>query len=62
LLFLKFDIFIEFHRHGEWLFPATLPADLDLEQLNPADQFVPTYLAGDMLPRNAGGLPTGTGD
>jgi len=47
---------------GEWLFPAELPADLDLERINLADQFFPTYLAVDILPKNAGVLLPGTGD
>jgi len=37
-------------------------ADFDLEPINLADQFVPTYLAGDIFPRYAGGLPPGTAD
>jgi hypothetical protein len=47
---------------GEWLFPAVLLADLDLEPINLADQFVPTYLAGDIFPWYAGGLPPGIAD
>ena len=35
-------------------------ADLDLEPINVADQFVLTYLVGDILTRYAGGLPPGT--
>ena len=47
---------------GEWLFPAVLLADLDFEPINLAEQFVPTYLFGDISPINAGGLPPGTAD
>ena len=47
---------------GEWLFPAVLLADLDLESINLSDQFVLTYLAGDVFPGYAGGLPPGTAD
>jgi hypothetical protein len=47
---------------GEWLFPAVLPVDLDLEQSNLADQFFLTYLVGGILPRYAGVSRTGTGD
>jgi hypothetical protein len=39
-----------------------ISADLDLEPINVADQFVLTYLVGDIFPRNAGGLPPGTAD
>jgi hypothetical protein len=39
-----------------------LPADFDLEPLNLADQFVLSYLVGDMLPRNAGDIPPVIGD
>ena len=46
----------------EYLFPAVILADLDLEPINPADQFVLTYLAVDFFPVNAGGLPPGTVD
>ena len=45
---------------GEWLFPAVVLADLDLEPINVADQSVLTYLVGDIFPRYAGGLPPGT--
>ena len=37
-------------------------ADLDLEPINVADQFVLTYLVGDIFPRWAGGLLPGTDD
>ena len=47
---------------GEWLFPAMLPADFDLEPFNLADQFVLSCLVSDMLPRNAGGVPPVFGD
>ena len=46
----------------EWLFPALLLADLDLEPLNLADQFVLSCLAGDVFPWYAGGFPPGTVD
>jgi hypothetical protein len=49
-------------RHGEWLFPAVLPADLDLELIKLADQFVLTYQAKDIHPRYTGSLPPATGD
>ena len=39
---------------GEWLFPAVLLADLDLEPINLSDQFVLTYLVGDLFPMYAG--------
>jgi hypothetical protein len=39
-----------------------LPVHFFGEQINLADQFVLTFLAGDMLPWCAGALPTGTGD
>ena len=42
---------------GEWLFPAMLPADFDLEPFNLADQFVLSFLVSDMLPGDAGGIP-----
>ena len=45
---------------GEWLIQAVLSADVDLEPINLADQFVLTYLAVDIFPVNAGGLPPGT--
>ena len=41
---------------GEWLFPAVLLANLDLEPINLADQFFSTYLSGDISPMNAGSL------
>ena len=47
---------------GEWLFPAVLLGDLGLEPINGADQFVPTYLSGDIFPMNAAGLPQGPAD
>jgi hypothetical protein len=47
---------------GAWLFPAVVLADLDLEPINVADQFVLTYLSGDSFPWYAGGLPPGTSD
>ena len=47
---------------GEWLFPAVLPADVDLEPINLVDQFVLTCLARDIIPCYAGGLRPGTGD
>ena len=47
---------------GEYLFPAVLWADLALQPINLADQFVLTYLAVDIFPVNAGGLPPGTAD
>ena len=47
---------------GEWLFPAVVLADLDLEPINLADQCVLTFLAGDILPRCTGGLLPGTAD
>jgi hypothetical protein len=47
---------------GEWLFPAVLLEDLDLDPINLADQFVPTYLSGDIFPLCAGGLLPGTAD
>ena len=34
---------------GEWLFPAVVLADLDLETINVADQFVLSYLVGDIF-------------
>ena len=46
----------------EYLFPAVILADLDLEPINPADQFILTYLAVEIFPVNAGGLPPGTVD
>jgi hypothetical protein len=49
-------------RHGDWLFPAVLPADLDLELIKLADQLVLTYLAEDIRPWYAGVLPPATGD
>ena len=39
-----------------------LLADLDLESMNLSDQFVLTYLTGDVFPKYAGGLPSGTAD
>ena len=48
--------------HGEWLFPAVLQADLDLELIRLADQFVLTYLAKNIRPGYAGVLPPATGD
>ena len=48
-------------RHGEWLFPAVLLEELDLELIKLADQFVLTYLAKDIRPRYAGVLPPATG-
>ena len=39
-----------------------LLVDLDLESINLADQFVVTYLAGDVFSEYAGGLPPGTAD
>jgi hypothetical protein len=39
-----------------------LLADLDLESINLSDQFVLTYLAGDVFPMYAGGLLPGTAD
>ena len=39
-----------------------LAANLDLEPMNLADQFVLTFLAGDILSWYAGGLPPATGD
>jgi len=39
-----------------------LLADLDLESMNLSDQFVLTYLTGDVFPKYAGGLPPGTAD
>ena len=38
------------------------PDILDLGSINLSDQFVLTYLAGDIFPMNAGGLPPGTAD
>ena len=35
---------------------------LNLEPINVADQFVLTYLFGDISPQYAGGLPPGTAD
>jgi hypothetical protein len=58
----KIDFFTRDFRHGEWLFPAVLAANLDLEPMNLADQFVLTFLAGDILSWYAGGLPPATGD
>ena len=49
-------------RAGGWLFPAVRLADLDLEQINLADQFVPTYLDGETFFKILGGLPPGTAD
>ena len=46
----------------EWLFPAVLLADLDLEPINLSDQFVLTYLAGDILAAYAGSFSPGTID
>ena len=46
----------------EWLFPAVLLADLDLEPINLSDQFVLTYLAGDIFPAYAGSFSPGTID
>jgi len=39
-----------------------LMADLDLEPINLSDQFVLTYLAGDISPTYASILPPGTAD
>ena len=46
----------------KWLFPAVLFADLDLEPINLSDQFVLTYLAGDIFPTYAGSFSPGTID
>ena len=46
----------------EWLFPAVLLADLDLEPINLSDQFVLTYLAGDVFPAYTGSFCPGTID
>ena len=49
-------------RHGEWLLLAVLPANLDLEPIKLANQFVLAYLAEDIRPRYAGVLHSATGD
>jgi hypothetical protein len=36
--------------------------DSDLDPINLADQFVPTYLSGDIFSMCAGSLPPGTAD
>ena len=55
---MKSDVSVNSNQdfcHGEWQFRVVLPADLELEPNNLADQFVLTYLADEILPRYAGG-------